>query len=68
MRKSCFRRTDLTAQLFEQIPAAKPAKLLVVADGLRNAQEAPLCDQARKVTEQIDWDCEVLPNYTEVLK
>lgn len=61
-----FRRPDLTAQVFEQIRAAKPAKLLVVADGPRNAQEAPLCEQARKVTEQIDWECEVLRNYSDI--
>lgn len=61
-----FRRPDLTAQVFEQIRAAKPAKLLVVADGPRNAQEAALCEQARKVTEQIDWDCEVLRNYSDI--
>lgn len=61
-----FRRPDLTAQVFEQIRAAKPSKLLVVADGPRNAEEAHLCQQARKVTEQIDWDCEVLRNYSDV--
>lgn len=61
-----FRRPDLTAQVFEQIRAARPAKLLVVADGPRNAEEAPLCEQARKVTEQIDWDCEVLRNYSDI--
>jgi hypothetical protein len=61
-----FRRPDLTAQVFEQIRAAKPAKLLVVADGPRNAQEAPLCEQARKVTEQIGWECEVLRNYSDI--
>jgi hypothetical protein len=40
------RRPDLTAQVFEQIRAAKSAKLLLVADSPRNAQEAPLCEEA----------------------
>lgn len=61
-----FRRPELTAQVFEQIRAAKPAKLLVVADGPRNAEEVHLCQQAREVTEQIDWDCEVLRNYSDI--
>lgn len=61
-----FRRPDLTAQVFEAIRQAKPKKLLVVADGPRNEDEATLCQQARAVTEQIDWDCEVLRNYSDV--
>jgi hypothetical protein len=55
-----------TWKVFEQNRPAKPAKLLVVADSPRNAQEAPLYEQARKVTEQIDWDCEVLRDYSDI--
>jgi hypothetical protein len=58
-----FRRPDLTQQVFEAIRQAQPAKLLIVADGPRTEPEALLCQQARAVTEQIDWDCEVLRNY-----
>lgn len=61
-----FRRPDLTALVFETIRQAQPAKLLIVADGPRNEKEATLCQQARAVTENIDWDCEVLRNYSEV--
>jgi hypothetical protein len=61
-----FRRPDLTARVFEAIRQAQPAKLLVVADGPRNEAEAVLCQQARAVTEQVDWDCEVLRNYADV--
>ncbi|WP_228016696.1 glycosyltransferase family 2 protein [Synechocystis sp. LEGE 06083] len=39
---------------------------MVVADGPRNEAEAVLCQQAREVTEQIDWECEVLRNYSDV--
>lgn len=60
-----FRRPDLTAQVFETIRQAQPKTLLVVADGPRNEDETILCQQARAVTEQIDWDCEVLRNYSE---
>lgn len=61
-----FCRPDLTAQVFEVIRQAQPIKLLIVADGPRDDQEATFCQQARAVTEQVDWDCEVLRNYSEV--
>jgi len=61
-----FRRPDLTARVFETIRQAQPAKLLIVADGARNEEETILCQQTRAVTEQIDWDCEVLRNYSDV--
>lgn len=61
-----YRRPDLTAQVFEAIRQAQPTKLLVVADGPRNEEESVLCQQAREVTEQVDWDCEVFRNYSDV--
>jgi hypothetical protein len=61
-----FRRPDLTARVFEAIRQAQPTKLFVVADGPRNEAEAELCQKARAVTEQVDWDCEVLRNYSDV--
>jgi len=61
-----FRRPDLTARVFEAIRQAQPTKLLIVADGARNEEEAILCQETRAVTEQIDWDCEVLRNYSDV--
>ena len=60
-----FRRPELTARVFEAIRQAKPTKLLVIADGPRNEAEAELCKQARAVTEKIDWDCNVLRNYSD---
>ncbi len=61
-----FRRPDLTAQVFEAIRHAQPTKLLVVADGPRSEKETVLCQQARAITENIDWNCEVLRNYSDV--
>jgi hypothetical protein len=60
-----FRRPDLTARVFEAIRQAQPAKLLVVADSPRDEAEVLLCQQTRAVTEQIDWDCEVMRNYAD---
>lgn len=61
-----FRRPDLTARVFEAVRQAQPTKLLVVADGPRNKEDIELCQQAQAVTENIDWNCEVLRNYSEV--
>jgi hypothetical protein len=53
--------------VFETIAAARPPKLLVVADGARGnrAGEAALCAQSRSIVERVDWDCEVLTNFAD---
>lgn len=61
-----FCRPELTRRVFESIRQAKPAKLLIVADGPRNMAESLLCQQTRAATDQVDWDCEVLRNYSDV--
>jgi hypothetical protein len=63
-----FNRPDQTKKVFEAIRKAKPEKLLVVADGPRKERsgEAEKCNAVRAVVEQIDWNCEVLRNYSEV--
>ncbi len=60
-----FRRPDLTARVFQAIRQAQPAKLFVVADGPCSEDEAQLCQQARTVTETVDWPCEVFRNYSD---
>ncbi|SDF53713.1 hemolytic protein HlpA-like protein [Sporolituus thermophilus] len=63
-----FNRPDTTTRVFEQIRQAKPAKLLVVADGPRVGQPADgaKCAATRAIIDQVDWDCEVLTNYADV--
>jgi len=63
-----FNRPHLTQKVFEAIRDAKPAMLLVVADGSRSdrAGEAELCAQTRAIIKQVDWHCEVLTNFSEV--
>jgi len=62
-----FNRPDTTERVFREIAKARPSKLLVVADGPRpdKAGEAERCASARAVIERVDWDCEVLKNYSE---
>lgn len=62
-----FKRPDTTKKVFEAIRQAKPPKLLVVADGPRADRpgEAEKCAAARAVIDGVDWDCEVLKNYSD---
>lgn len=60
-----FRRPELTQQVFEQIAAAQPRQLFIIADGPRNPREAERCAAARAVVETIDWPCEVHRNYAD---
>ena len=61
-----FNRPQTTKRVFAQIQAAKPKKLFLIADGPRKDRkgEEELCNQARKVVEEIQWDCEVFKNFS----
>ncbi|TRU84856.1 MAG: glycosyltransferase family 2 protein [Microcystis novacekii Mn_MB_F_20050700_S1] len=63
-----FNRPDTTARVFEAIRQAKPPKLLVVADGPRpdRPDDVEKCKAARAIIDRVDWDCEVLTNYSDV--
>jgi hypothetical protein len=61
-----FNRPDLTEIVLKAIANVKPEKLLVVADGPRSPEEAEKCREARTVIERIDWQCELLTNFSEV--
>jgi hypothetical protein len=60
-----YRRPDVTARVFEQVRAARPPKLLVVADGPRRVEEQDACLRTRAVTEAVDWPCQVLRDYAD---
>jgi hypothetical protein len=63
-----FNRPDSTKKVFESIREAKPPKLLIIADAPRadRPNEEEKCAAARACVEQVDWDCEVLKNYSLV--
>jgi hypothetical protein len=63
-----FNRPDTTARVFEAIRQAKPPKLLVVADGPRpdRPDDVENCKAARAIIDGVDWDCEVLKNYSDI--
>src|SRR5215510_14164225 len=63
-----FNRPALTERVFAEIARARPRKLLVVADGPRPEQpgETVKCLAARAVIDRVDWECEVLKNYSDL--
>jgi hypothetical protein len=63
-----FNRPSVTERVFEVIARARPRRLLVIADGPRpeKAGEAEKCEEARAIIDRVDWDCEVLKNYSPV--
>ena len=63
-----FNRPDTTQKVFEAIRQVKPPKLLVIADGARadRPEEAEKCAKTREIINQVDWDCEVLTNYSDI--
>jgi hypothetical protein len=63
-----FNRPAETELVFAEIAKMRPPKLLVVADGPRTDRpgEFERCQSVRKIVERVDWNCEVLRNYSEV--
>jgi hypothetical protein len=62
-----FNRPEQTARTFAAIRGARPAELLVVADGPRpdRAGERELCARVRAIIDGVDWPCRVLRNFAE---
>ncbi|NEO52975.1 MAG: methyltransferase type 11 [Okeania sp. SIO3B5] len=62
-----FKRPDTTQKVFEALRQVKPAKLLVIADGPRPDKPGELekCQATRQIIEKVDWECEVLKNYSD---
>lgn len=62
-----FNRPDTTKRVFEAIQKIKPAKLYIAADGPRSSKEgeAKLCEETRRLTENVDWPCEVYRKYSD---
>jgi hypothetical protein len=63
-----FNRPRTTARVFDAVRKVRPVRMLVVADGPRHevAGESELCTQARDITEEVDWPCEVSRAYSDV--
>ena len=63
-----FKRWEQTQKVLEVISQVKPSQLFIIADGPRPEQpgEKEKCFATREVVENIDWECEVFRNYSEI--
>ena len=63
-----FNRPETTKKVFAEIAKARPPRLLVIADGPRadHPDDAEKCAAVRAIIDGVDWDCEVLTNYSDV--
>jgi hypothetical protein len=62
-----FKRPDTTRLVFDAISRARPAKLLLIADGPRPDREGETeaCRQVREIITAVDWPCEVFTNFAD---
>lgn len=63
-----FNRPDTTRRVFEAVRRARPEKLFIIADGARSDRpgEAEKCTEVRTIIEQVDWDCELHKEYSDI--
>ncbi|MBR4099790.1 MAG: nucleotide-diphospho-sugar transferase [Clostridia bacterium] len=52
--------------MFEQVRKAKPKTLILAQDGARNENDIDGIEKCRKIAESVDWDCEIIRDYSEV--
>ena len=62
-----FNRPDTTKIVFEAIAKVRPRKLLIIGDGSRIGRdgEEERVLAARSIVAKVNWDCEVLTNYSD---
>lgn len=63
-----FNQPDTTKRVFEVIRQAKPTKLFVICDAPRPNYpgEEDKCMATRQIVDKVDWNCEVIRNYSDV--
>lgn len=63
-----FNRPDTLAKVFEAVREEKPPKLFLIQDGARanNANDAEKIAKCREVVANVDWDCEVVREHSDV--
>ena len=63
-----FNRPESTSRVFSAIAKAKPKKLLIISDGPRQSRagEEKLVEECRRIALSVDWECEVLTNFSDI--
>lgn len=62
-----FNRPKMLEKVFEQVKIARPSRLYLFQDGVREGRPDDIENIARcrKIVSDIDWECEVHTNYQE---
>ena len=60
-----FNRPETFSKVFEKIKKAKPKVFILAQDGPRNDNDIEGINACRAIAENIDWDCQVIKNYSE---
>lgn len=61
-----FKRPEKTRRVLAEIRRVEPKTIIVIADGPKNADDAPLVQKTRQVVEEgIDWDCDIIKDYAD---
>lgn len=61
-----FNRPDTLERVFAKVRDAKPQKLYLIQDGPRNEKDMEKILECRKIVENIDWQCQVIKDYSKV--
>lgn len=61
-----FNRPDNLYKVFAKVKEVKPRKLFLVSDGPRNENDIALVKKCREVQEKVDWECDVITDYSDV--
>ena len=63
-----FNRPDTLKLVFEQVRLAKPERLFLIQDGPREGRDDDIenIKKCREIVDEIDWQCEVSKNYSEI--
>lgn len=63
-----FIRPEALNKVFEKVKKARPSKLFLIQDGARtnSINDNQLVKQCREIVDEIDWECAVYKNYSDV--
>jgi hypothetical protein len=63
-----FTRPETLKEVFKKVKKARPSKLFLIQDGERKGNEFDHAKikQCREIVNDIDWECEIFRNYSDV--
>ncbi|MFE7063745.1 hypothetical protein ACFVAD_16470 [Sutcliffiella sp. NPDC057660] len=63
-----FTRPETLKEVFKKVKKARPSKLFLIQDGERKGNEFDYAKikQCREIVNDIDWECEIYRNYSDV--